>query len=54
MVPMVVRDKNVGLDFSESGDASKWRPSILSPVPQSKINLAPAGVVSSTQAVFPP
>src|SRR5260370_3180121 len=33
---------------------SRWRPSIRSPVPQSRITRAPAGVVSSRQAVFPP
>src|SRR5260221_5176851 len=38
----------------DSGADSRCRPSIRSPVPQSRITRAPAGVVSSRQAVFPP
>src|ERR1700726_5311383 len=38
----------------DSGSDSKCRPSIRSPVPQSRITRAPAGLVNSMQAVFPP
>src|SRR6266851_8577370 len=43
-----------GSVLGNSFEASQWRPSMRSPVPQSRIRRDPSGVVSSTQAVFPP